>query len=137
MAHGDLTYQPEITQGFSYKFNADWSLIYWLQDRHWVYEDRYTLDRHRIVQWLQLSQKITDTFQLVYGYDYFLEKDTRAKPVGADGGYKNTFQNGYVGFYTDITPKFNIQPMLSAWPTDPQFDLKSFWLQVWIGYTFK
>lgn len=135
---GDVTYQPEIVTMLNYTFNKTWSVLYWMQNRIWIYEDRYSNARHRIVSWVQVSQKLDDVTSLLYGGNHFLQNDRNwesindKKPV-----YKDLWQDAYIGLYRDITPKFNLQPMIGAYVNDPKFDEKSFYFAMWVGYTIK
>lgn len=134
---GDITHQPDIITSVSYTFNKDWSILYLVQNRVWIYEDRYNLNRHRIAHWISLTQKISEKTSLSYNYDYWHENDRNSETINGKGThYKETWQNIYFGVGHDVTKKLNLMPMIGFYPTDA-FGMQAAYLSMWISYTIK
>jgi hypothetical protein len=135
---GEQIYQPDIANGFFYNFNADWSLMWFISNRIWIYEDRFDVSRHRISHWIQLNQKISDKGALTYGCNWQNENTRHNKSINGQAvSYKNTYQDFYFGYYHDITKKFNLQPLVGTYMNDHNYSLDSFYAGAYIGYTFK
>lgn len=136
---GDLTLQPDISTSLSYTMNENISMGYNLQNRFWVYEDRFNESQHRIAQSIYLNQKLTDKMALSYNFEYWVQNSRNRPSINGKGAfYNNIWQNFYVSLPIDITPKMNFAPTLGGYVNDPQgFGLDSMYLTASMAYSFK
>jgi hypothetical protein len=135
---GRLTYGIEILQSFTYDFNPKWQLGLTVQDRYWIFENRYNASRNRYYIAPNFTYTINDTTKFSAYYENMLENNKRWKSInGKDPVYYSVWQNAYVGISKDVTPKLNIYPYVSAFVNDVPFSMRSFWLGAWISYTIK
>lgn len=134
---GDLTLQPDFLVLLNYNPNKDWSFQYILQNRFWVYEDRFNETRHRIAQTLNTNYQLTDKLQFQHYIDYWVENSNRRESLnGKSVSYKQNFFNTYAGVSYMVTPKFGVTPLIGFYPDDPNLSWHSANAQVWFLYLF-
>ncbi len=137
-ALGDLTHQPDIQLLVNYNPNKEWSFQYILQNRFWIFEDRYNETRHRIAQTLNTNYQLTEKLQLQHYVEYWFQNDRRRESLnGKSVSYKNNFFNTYGGVSYMVTPKFGVTPLVGFYPNDPNLSWHSTYAQVWFLYLFK
>lgn len=135
---GDLTHQPDITTSVSYTMSPDWSFAYSLQNRFYVYEDRYNEYRHRVANSLSGNQRLTDTTALSYNVEYWFQNNRRRESLnGQQTSYKRMWFNTFLGYSWDVTSKLNVTPIVGAYPNDPNFGLRSAYVSAWFAYSIK
>lgn len=137
-ALGDITHQPDIQLLVNYAPDKNWSFQYILQNRFWVFEDRYNETRHRIAQTLNSNYQLTEKLQLQHYVEYWFQNDRRRESLnGKSVSYKNNFFNTYAGVSYMVTPKFGVTPLVGFYPNDPNLSWHSTYAQVWFLYLFK
>lgn len=135
---GDVTFQPDIATSIAYTMSPSWSFGYSLQNRFWVYEDRFNESRHRIAQSLNANQALSEDLSLSYNLEYWVQNDRNRESLNqAAASYKRNWFNTYVGLSWAATKKLNVTPILGVFPGDPDFGLNSAYASAWIAYLIK
>nr|MBA2404117.1 hypothetical protein [Bdellovibrionales bacterium] len=107
-------------------------------NRIWIYEDRYNLSKHRILNSLWTSYAVSEKAKVQMYYDFWIQNGNRWKSINdKEPVYKDVWQSLSLGYSYDVTPKLNVTPLLSAFINDPEFSAESTFLQVWVSYAIK
>lgn len=134
---GTLTNQLELAYLATFDFNKIWQLGVFGQMRSWVIEDKFGMDRFRFYTAPFVQYTIDDTSRIQTYFETMIETDRRSKPSNdRDPVFKDVWQNIFVGYSKDITPKLNVMPFLGTFINRPITD-KSFWIGAWISYQIK
>lgn len=132
---GDLTMQPDIQVLVNWVPGKDWSFQWVIQNRFWVYEDRFNETRHRIAQTFNLNYQYTDKLSLQGYVDYWVENSNRRESLnGKSTSYKQNWFNIYGGPSYMFTSKFGVTPLLGVYADDPNMSWHSLNGQVWFLY---
>jgi hypothetical protein len=151
---GTLSHNLEIAYLPTYDFNKTWQLGIFGQVRQWVIEDHYDFTRFRFYTAPFIQYTLSDVSRLQLYYEHIWETNRRNKPVGdRDPVFKDMWQNVFLGYSRDITPKFNAMPFIGVFvndkparinitpsdlgSSDVRINEKSIWFGAWISYTFK
>lgn len=135
---GTVSQQLEAFNIVSYDFNPKWQIGMYSQIRMWVYEQRYNPSRLRIYSAPYVQYTLNDTQKVQVFYENIVENDRKWKSInGQKFMFKDTWQNGMIGFSQDINSKFNVMPYISAYVNDVPFSMRSVWFGAWISYQIK
>lgn len=135
---GTITHQLEFAYLPTYDFNKTWQIGVFGQLRQWVFEDVYDFTRFRIYNAPFIQYTINDTSKFQLYYQHIWETDRRDKPVGdRDPVFKDMWQDVFLGYAVDVTPKLNIMPTVAMFVNDAPITSNSFYLGAWISYTIK
>ena len=135
---GATTHQLELASLPTYDFNKTWQIGLFSQIRNWVYDDRYNYARMRIYTAPFIQYTIDDVSRLQLYYENMLENQRRWKSLnGLEPMFKDVWQNVYLGYSRDITPKFNVMPYASVFVNDVPITDKSVWFGAQISYSIK
>jgi hypothetical protein len=132
----DITYQPDIANFLTYDFDKTWQVGAFVVYRHWVYENRYNLERYRVYAAPFVQYAIDDTSRVQVWWE------TMANHNGEDNklAMKEMLQDILVGYNKDVTSKLNLFPYIGYHlnttyayekPADAMF------LAAWISYQIK
>lgn len=144
---GTLTNNLEIAYLPTYDFNKTWQIGIFGQIRQWVIEDKFGFDRFRLYTAPFIQYTVDDVSRWQLYYENMLETNRRGKPHNdRDPVFKDVWQNVFVGYSRDITPKFNIMPFVGVFVNDTPARIddgdlaineKSIWAGAWVSYSFK
>lgn len=137
-AFGQITHQLEVAHFITYDFNPQWQLGLQLQQRFWIFENRYNYSRARFLTSPYVSYAVADTTKLQVYYNHFLENNKRWKSVnGKDPVFKDVWQELQIGVAQDITKTVNVMPYLGLFVNDVPFSSRSAYLGAWISWKIK
>lgn len=135
---GTLTNNIEIAYSLTYDLNKTWQLSMFGQIRQWIIDDQFGTTRFRFYTSPYVQYTISDVSRLLLYYESMLETDRRSRPASdRKPVFKDIWQNSYLGYSYDITPKFNVMPFVSVFVKDTPITDKSVWLGAWISYQIK
>ncbi len=137
-AFGDITNQFEILSAISYDFNPQWQIGVNLQQRMWVYEDRYNPSRLRLYQNPYVQYMVNDKTKLYAAYENIIENNKRWKSINnLKPHYTDYWQGAMVGVGRDITDRLNLMPYLEVFVDDIPLSTRSAFVGMWISYKIK
>lgn len=135
---GATTHQLELAFLPSYDFDKTWQFGVFGQIRNWVYDDRYTYARMRIYTAPYIQYTIDDVSKIQVYYENMLENSRRWESVnGKNPVFKDVWQNAYIGYGRDLTPKLNVFPFVSVFVNDRPVTDKSVWFGAQVSYSIK
>lgn len=144
---GTLTSNLELAYLPTYDFNKTWQLGIFGQVRQWVIEDHYDMTRFRFYTAPYIQYTIDDVSRFQLYYENIIETNRRDQPVGKrDPKFYDKWQNVFLGYSRDFTPKFNAMPFVGVFVNDTPARLddtnltmneKAIWFGAWVSYSFK
>jgi hypothetical protein len=135
---GDLTHQLEASHYITYQVNPKLTFGLQLQQRLWVFEERYNVSRLRIYTSPYIQYSVNDKTRLMGYYQNMLENNKRYKSInGKNPVFKDVYQDIMLGVARDITPTFNLMPYLGLFVNDVPLSTRSAYLGMWIGWKVK
>ncbi len=135
---GDITHQPEITSFITYDPNPQWQYGIILQQRMWVYEDRYNHSRFRFYTSPYISYAATEKTKVQLYYQNMWENNKRWKSVnGKNPVFKDVYQDVMLAVGHDVTPKVNVMPYIGYFVNDIPLSMRSAYLGAWVSWKIK
>lgn len=135
---GTLSNQVELAYNATYDFTKIWQVGLFGQWRSWVIEDQVGFDRFRIYTAPFIQYTVDDVSRWQLYYENMLETNRRSKPADdRDPVFKDVWQNAFLGYSRDFTPKFNAMPFVSVFVNDEPITDKSIWFGAWVSYQIK
>lgn len=135
---GDLTQNLELAHFITYDFNPEWQVGFQLQQRMWVYEDRYNLTRFRYITVPYISYAIRETTKIQMYYQNMIENNKRWESVnGKKPAYKDIYQDVLLGVSQDVTKTVNVTPYVGFFIDDIPHSMRSAYLGAWISWKIK
>lgn len=135
---GDLTHQLELAHFITYDFNPTWQVGLQLQQRFWIYEDRYNYSRLRFVTVPYVSYAITEKTKVQAYYQNMIESNKRWESVnGKKPSFKDIYQDVLLGVGHDVTPTVNVMPYVGFFIDDIPHSMRSAYLGAWISWKIK
>jgi hypothetical protein len=137
----DISYQPDIANNLSYDFDKTWQLGAFITFRHWIFEQRYNAYRYRLYAAPFVQYAIDDTTRIQLWWETYGENRERLKSQnGLKHNFQEYWQDVFVGWNKDITPKLNVFPFV-GYLLDTTFGadrpLDATYLGAWVSYQFK
>ncbi len=137
-AFGDITHQLELAHFITYDATPQWQFGLQLQQRLWVYDDRYNPSRLRLTQSPYIQYAFSDTTKVAAYYNLMLENNKRWESInGKKPVFKDVWQEVQVGVAQDITSKLNVMPYLGVFVNDVPLSMRSTYVGAWISYKIK
>jgi hypothetical protein len=133
---GTTTHQVELAYLPTYDFNKTWGVGIFGQFRQWVIEDQYGFDRFRFYTAPYVQYTIDDLSKIQVYFEHMWEIDRR-KNENKNAPFKDFWQNIFIGYARDITPKLNVMPFVATFVNDVPLSNKSVWFGAWISASFK
>ncbi len=138
-AFGDITHQLEVAHFITYDPNPQWQIGLQLQQRFWIYEDRYSPDRLRFYTSPYISYAPSEKTKIQAYYQSMIENNKRSKNIGdrKEPSFRDIYQDVMVGVAHDVTPTLNIMPYVGYFVDDIPLSMRSAYLGAWISYKIK
>lgn len=134
---GKITYQFELNNSFQFDLNPKYSLSFFMQNRHWVYENKYNFSRHRLYVSPGFTYNIDDQLRFQAYYELIYENNKRHRSINGKGTlFQDYNQDVLLGLSKDLTPALNVFPYLGAFVNDVPFSTRSLWIGAWVNYSF-
>jgi hypothetical protein len=135
---GRLIHQWEALHVVTYDFDPIYQVGFFLQNRVWIYSDRY--DDSRVRHWFApyVSYAVTPKFKTQLYFEGMWENNRRKPSINdRSPSYRNVWQSMMIATPWDITPSFNVMPLVSAYLNTNPFTADAFYLGAWVTYVFK
>ena len=135
---GQYNYQLEWLQALTYQLTPTVEVGVTLQERVWIYENRYNWSRHRHLTSPHVLVKAHDKLDVRIAYENMVENTRNWKSInGKEPNYKDVWQNVAVTFEAKVTDRLTISPAINAYVDDLPFGTKSFWVSSVLVYAIK
>ncbi len=138
-AFGDITHQLELAHFITYDPTPQLQFGLQLQQRVWIYEDRYNMSRFRFYTSPYVSYAVTEKTKVQAYFQSMIENNKRWESIGdrKKPSFRDIYQDVMVGASHDITPTVNVMPYLGLFVNDIPLSTRSAYLGAWISWKIK
>lgn len=138
-AFGDITHQLELAHFITYDPTPQLQFGLQLQQRVWIYEDRYNASRLRFYTSPYVSYAVTEKTKLQAYFQSMIENNKRWESIGdrKKPSFRDIYQDIMVGASHDVTPTVNVMPYLGVFVDDIPISMESAYLGAWISWKIK
>jgi hypothetical protein len=135
---GDLTHQLEASHYITYDANPQLQFGLQLQQRWWIFEDRYNFSRLRLYTSPYIQYAMTEKTKVAVYYQNMLENNKRWKSINnKEPVYKDVYQDMMFAVGHQITPAVSLMPYLGVFVDDVPLSMRSTYLGAWISWSIK
>ncbi len=138
-AFGDITHQLELAHFVTYDPNPQWQFGLQMQQRFWIYENRYSADRLRFYTSPYISYAPSEKTKIQVYYQSMIENNKRSKSIGErkEPSFRDIYQDVMAGVAHDVTPTVNIMPYLGFFVDDIPLSSRSAYIGAWVSWKIK